>query len=123
MANAVTRALTRHAAASADHAHVELRQFAQATEPTEPSSASTAATGLVGARAGGLLGGLARAGRPRPEARPARAAGARTGVGGRQPRTAVTYPRPPLRSRPATPSNWSPTRAPSPSWPRSGSNT
>ncbi|NEC32673.1 lipopolysaccharide biosynthesis protein, partial [Streptomyces rubrogriseus] len=58
MANAVARALTRHAADSAADTHVELRQFARATEPTEPSSASTAVTGLVGASAGGLLGGL-----------------------------------------------------------------
>jgi capsular polysaccharide biosynthesis protein len=75
MANAVTRALTRHAAASADDTHVELRQFARATEPTEPSSASTAVTGLVGASAGGLLGGLALLVRPRRGARgPGRAA-------------------------------------------------
>ncbi|MGW2297156.1 lipopolysaccharide biosynthesis protein [Streptomyces violaceorubidus] len=75
MANAVTRALTRHAAASADDTHVELRQFARATEPTEASSASAAVTGLVGASAGGLLGGLALLVRPRRGARgPGRAA-------------------------------------------------
>ncbi len=65
MADAVARALTRHAAASADDTRVELRQFARATEPTEPSSASAAVTGLVGASAGGLLGGLALLVRPR----------------------------------------------------------
>ncbi|WP_254399875.1 lipopolysaccharide biosynthesis protein [Streptomyces sp. AC602_WCS936] len=69
MANAVARALTRHAAASADDTHVQLRQFARATEPTEPSSASAAVTGLVGASAGGLLGGLALLVRPRRAAR------------------------------------------------------
>lgn len=75
MANAVTRALTRHAAASADDTHVELRQFARATEPTEASSASAAVTGLVGASAGGLLGGLALLVGPRRGARgPGRAA-------------------------------------------------
>ncbi|ANJ11434.1 lipopolysaccharide biosynthesis protein [Streptomyces parvulus] len=65
MANAVARALTAHAAASVDDTHVELRQFARATEPAEPSSASAAVTGLVGASAGGLLGGLALLVRPR----------------------------------------------------------
>ncbi|MEG3628722.1 YveK family protein [Streptomyces poriticola] len=65
MANAVARALTRHADTSADSTHVELRQFARATEPAGPSSASPALTGLVGASAGGLLGGLALLVRPR----------------------------------------------------------
>lgn len=65
MANAVARALTQHAAASVDDTHVELRQFARATEPTEASSASAAVTALVGASAGGLLGGLALLARPR----------------------------------------------------------
>ncbi|CAM5719357.1 Lipopolysaccharide biosynthesis protein OS=Streptomyces tendae OX=1932 GN=GUR47_08910 PE=4 SV=1 [Streptomyces tendae] len=65
MANAVARALTRHAEASADDTHVELRQFARATEPGEASSPSAAVTGLVGASAGGLLGGLALLVRPR----------------------------------------------------------
>ncbi|MFE0182177.1 YveK family protein [Streptomyces olivaceus] len=69
MANAVARALTRHADAAADDTHVELRQFARATEPTAASSASTAVTGLVGASAGGLLGGLALLVRPRGAAR------------------------------------------------------
>ncbi|MEW2446218.1 lipopolysaccharide biosynthesis protein [Streptomyces parvulus] len=68
MANAVARALTAHAAASVDDTHVELRQFARATEPAEPSSASAAVTGLVGASAGGLLGGLALLVRPRRDA-------------------------------------------------------
>ncbi|MFC8565094.1 lipopolysaccharide biosynthesis protein [Streptomyces sp. NPDC057245] len=69
MANAVARALTGHADAAADDTHVELRQFARATEPTAASSASTAVTGLVGASAGGLLGGLALLVRPRGAAR------------------------------------------------------
>ncbi|GAA5008553.1 lipopolysaccharide biosynthesis protein [Streptomyces hyderabadensis] len=77
MANAVARALTRHAAAAADDTHVELRQFARATEPTEASSASATVTGLVGASAGGLLGGLALLVRPRrPGGGPGRAAAA-----------------------------------------------
>ncbi|MGW5636407.1 lipopolysaccharide biosynthesis protein [Streptomyces sp. NPDC003832] len=65
MANAVSRALTRHAADTESATHVELQQFARATEPTEPSGASPAVTGLVGASAGGLLGGLALLVRPR----------------------------------------------------------
>ncbi|MGZ3115556.1 lipopolysaccharide biosynthesis protein [Streptomyces sp. H62] len=76
MANAVAGALTRHADAAADDTHVELRQFARATEPTEESSASTAVTALVGASAGGLLGGLALLVRPRRSARGPGGAGA-----------------------------------------------
>ncbi|WP_282083324.1 lipopolysaccharide biosynthesis protein [Streptomyces tendae] len=77
MANAVARALTRHAAAAADDTHVELRQFARATEPNEASSASAPVAALVGASAGGLLGGLALLVRPRRTARePGRAAAA-----------------------------------------------
>ncbi|MFF3498223.1 lipopolysaccharide biosynthesis protein [Streptomyces sp. NPDC003247] len=65
MANAVSRALTRHARDSQATTHVELQQFARAVEPAEPSSASPAVTGLVGASAGGLLGALALLVRPR----------------------------------------------------------
>ncbi|WAZ21857.1 lipopolysaccharide biosynthesis protein [Streptomyces cinnabarinus] len=65
MANAVARALTRHASDAEQSTHVELQQFARATEPTEPSSASPTVTGLVGASAGGLLGGLMLLVRPR----------------------------------------------------------
>ncbi|MFC8436297.1 lipopolysaccharide biosynthesis protein [Streptomyces sp. NPDC057253] len=65
MANAVSRALTRHANDTKGATNVQLQQFARATEPTEPSSASPAVTGLVGASAGGLLGGLVLLARPR----------------------------------------------------------
>ncbi|MEG8277565.1 lipopolysaccharide biosynthesis protein [Streptomyces sp. AHA2] len=65
MANAVARALTRHAEDAEPSTHVELRQFARAVNPDEPSSASAGVTGLVGASAGGLLGGLALLVRPR----------------------------------------------------------
>lgn len=65
MANAVSRALTRHANDTKSATNVELQQFARATKPTEPSSASPAVTGLVGASAGGLLGGLVLLARPR----------------------------------------------------------
>ncbi|MFJ2603677.1 lipopolysaccharide biosynthesis protein [Streptomyces sp. NPDC087425] len=69
MANAVSRALTRHAGDVQNATHVELQQFARATKPTAPSSASAEVTGLVGASAGGLLGGLLLLVRPR-RARP-----------------------------------------------------
>ncbi|MEU0439760.1 lipopolysaccharide biosynthesis protein [Streptomyces sp. NPDC006186] len=65
MANAVARALTRHAEDARAATHVGLRQFARAVKPAEPSSAPAALTGLVGACAGGLLGALALLVRPR----------------------------------------------------------
>ncbi|MEV0171942.1 lipopolysaccharide biosynthesis protein [Streptomyces sp. NPDC050803] len=65
MANAVSRALTRHANDGADSTNVKLQQFARATKPTDPSSAGPVVTGLVGASAGGLLGGLVLLVRPR----------------------------------------------------------
>ncbi|MFG2571276.1 lipopolysaccharide biosynthesis protein [Streptomyces sp. NPDC048481] len=65
MANAVTRALTQHAKGAEAATNVELQQFARAVRPTAPSSASPAVTGLVGASAGGLLGGLILLVRPR----------------------------------------------------------
>jgi uncharacterized protein involved in exopolysaccharide biosynthesis len=65
MANAVSRALTQHAAHTKSQTNVALQQFARATEPTAPSSASPVVTGLVGASAGGLLGGLVLLVRPR----------------------------------------------------------
>ncbi|WP_240496506.1 lipopolysaccharide biosynthesis protein [Streptomyces torulosus] len=65
MANAVAHALTRHAKLAEKDTHVELRQFARATKPHEASSASPTVTGLVGASAGGLLGGLCLLIRPR----------------------------------------------------------
>ncbi|PSM43419.1 lipopolysaccharide biosynthesis protein [Streptomyces dioscori] len=65
IANAVSRSLTRHANDTEDSTHVELLQFSRAIKPTEASSASATTTGLVGASAGGLLGGLALLVRPR----------------------------------------------------------
>ncbi|MFD5582785.1 lipopolysaccharide biosynthesis protein [Streptomyces sp. NPDC127063] len=67
MANAVAAALTRHANGAKATTHVELQQFARALKPADPSSASPALTTLVGASAGGLLGGLALLVRPRRE--------------------------------------------------------
>ncbi|WP_405614016.1 lipopolysaccharide biosynthesis protein [Streptomyces sp. NBC_00076] len=76
MANAVTRALTRHANATKDSTHVKLVLFSRAVRPTDPTSPSWAVTGLVGTSAGGLLGGLALLVRPRRPAddRPVRPA-------------------------------------------------
>ena len=71
IANAVSRSLTRHANDTKDSTHVELLRFSRAIEPTEASSASAAVTGLVGASAGGLLGGLALLVRPRRTPEPA----------------------------------------------------
>ncbi|WP_055530123.1 hypothetical protein, partial [Streptomyces graminilatus] len=65
MANAVARSLTQHANDTKDSTHVELLQFSRAVKPAEPSSAPAAVTGLVGASAGGLLGGLVLLVRPR----------------------------------------------------------
>ncbi|MCX4762260.1 lipopolysaccharide biosynthesis protein [Streptomyces sp. NBC_01275] len=65
MANAVSRSLTQHARTTRATTNVELQQFARAVRPTSPSSASPAVTGLVGACAGGLLGGLVLLVRPR----------------------------------------------------------
>ncbi|MEV0224759.1 lipopolysaccharide biosynthesis protein [Streptomyces sp. NPDC050704] len=58
ISNAVSRSLTRHANDTQGSTNVELLQFSRAVRPTEASSASPAVTGLVGASAGGLLGGL-----------------------------------------------------------------
>ncbi|MEU6385734.1 lipopolysaccharide biosynthesis protein [Streptomyces bauhiniae] len=64
MANAVAAALSKQADASKDATHVELLPFSRAVRPAEPSSASAGVTTLVGAGAGGLLGGLALLVRP-----------------------------------------------------------
>ncbi|MFC9931787.1 lipopolysaccharide biosynthesis protein [Streptomyces sp. NPDC127190] len=76
MANAVAGALARQANATKADTHVTLLEFSRAVPPAAPSSASPAVTGLVGASAGGLLGGLALLVRPRrrPEEEPARPA-------------------------------------------------
>ncbi|MFE9607204.1 lipopolysaccharide biosynthesis protein [Streptomyces sp. NPDC006012] len=65
MADAVTRSMIRRAADTKASTHVELLQFSRAVRPTAPASASPEVTGLVGASAGGLLGGLALLVRPR----------------------------------------------------------
>jgi capsular polysaccharide biosynthesis protein len=65
MANAVSRALTQHADHSKNNTQVRLVQFSRAVKPSSPTSASPTVTTLVGASAGGLLGGLALLARPR----------------------------------------------------------
>ncbi|MER7490854.1 lipopolysaccharide biosynthesis protein [Streptomyces sp. NPDC126497] len=65
MADAVSRALTRHAEDTKASTQVRLVRFSRAVEPDAPASASPAVTALVGASAGGLLGGLALLARPR----------------------------------------------------------
>jgi capsular polysaccharide biosynthesis protein len=76
MANAVAGSLTRHANATKADTHVELLPFSPAVKPTAPTSASAGVTTLIGASAGGLLGGLVLLVRPgrRPEDEPVRAA-------------------------------------------------
>ncbi|MFJ7963537.1 lipopolysaccharide biosynthesis protein [Streptomyces sp. NPDC096324] len=74
MANAVTRSLTQHANASQKSTHVQLVSFSRAVKPASASSPSPTVTGLVGASAGGLLGGLVLLVRPRRSADPARPA-------------------------------------------------
>ncbi|MDT0612825.1 YveK family protein [Streptomyces lancefieldiae] len=65
MANAVSRALTQHAEHTKGSTQVRLVQFSRAVKPSEPTSASPTVTTLVGASAGGLLGGLVLLARPR----------------------------------------------------------
>ncbi|MFI7388381.1 lipopolysaccharide biosynthesis protein [Streptomyces sp. NPDC049813] len=67
MADAVARALTTNAQHAKKETRVELLRFTRAVKPTAPSSPSAALTTLVGACAGGLLGGLALLLRPRRE--------------------------------------------------------
>jgi uncharacterized protein involved in exopolysaccharide biosynthesis len=65
IADAVSRALIIQADHTKDLTGIRLERLARAVKPTEPSSASPALTALVGASAGGLLGGLALLARPR----------------------------------------------------------
>ncbi|MFF7367293.1 lipopolysaccharide biosynthesis protein [Streptomyces tricolor] len=64
MADAVARALTRHANAAKAATHVRLLPFSRAVRPSEPATPSAGTTALVGASAGGLLGALALLVRP-----------------------------------------------------------
>ena len=65
IANAVSRALSTEADHSRSRTGIRLERLSRALKPTEPSSASPALASLVGAGAGGLLGGLALLARPR----------------------------------------------------------
>ncbi|TGA95522.1 lipopolysaccharide biosynthesis protein [Streptomyces sp. MZ04] len=65
IANAVSRSLTNNANHTKDSTRVRLLQLSRAIKPAAPASASPPMTALVGASAGGLLGGLALLVRPR----------------------------------------------------------
>lgn len=65
IANAVSHALVTQANHTKDATGIRLERLARALTPGEPSSASPALTSLVGASAGGLLGGLVLLARPR----------------------------------------------------------
>ncbi|ANP55159.1 capsular polysaccharide biosynthesis protein [Streptomyces griseochromogenes] len=65
IANAVSGAVTAQAKKTKKATGITLVRLSAALTPTEPSSASPALTTLVGASAGGLLGGLALLVRPR----------------------------------------------------------
>lgn len=65
IANAVSRSLTNNANHTKDSTQVRLLQLSRAIKPAAPASAAPPMTALVGASAGGLLGGLALLVRPR----------------------------------------------------------
>ncbi|GHD99139.1 lipopolysaccharide biosynthesis protein [Streptomyces alanosinicus] len=65
IANAVSGALTKQANKTKKATGIALARLSAALAPTEPSSLSPGLTSLVGACAGGLLGGLALLARPR----------------------------------------------------------
>lgn len=65
IANAVSRSLTENANHTKDRTRVRLLQLSRAVKPADPASATAPMTALVGASAGGLLGGLALLVRPR----------------------------------------------------------
>ncbi|MCD9872243.1 lipopolysaccharide biosynthesis protein [Streptomyces guryensis] len=68
MADAVAGALVTQANHTKATTGIRLERLSRALRPTEPSSASWKLTSLVGASAGGLLGGLALLARPRRSA-------------------------------------------------------
>ncbi|MFI1070686.1 lipopolysaccharide biosynthesis protein [Streptomyces puniciscabiei] len=65
IANAVSGVLTQQANRTRNDTGVALVGLSRALKPTRPSSESPALTSLVGAAAGGLLGGLVLLARPR----------------------------------------------------------
>ncbi|MEU3738874.1 lipopolysaccharide biosynthesis protein [Streptomyces sp. NPDC032198] len=65
IANAVSRSLTENANHTKDSTRVRLLQLSRAVKPADPASATAPMTALVGASAGGLLGGLTLLVRPR----------------------------------------------------------
>ncbi|MGW2719018.1 lipopolysaccharide biosynthesis protein [Streptomyces sp. NPDC001492] len=68
IANAVSGVLVTQAAHTKAGTGIRLEPLARAMRPAQPSSASWKLTSLVGACAGGLLGGLALLARPRRRA-------------------------------------------------------
>ncbi|MET9951093.1 lipopolysaccharide biosynthesis protein [Streptomyces sp. NPDC006339] len=70
MADGVARALVLNSTHAAGNTGVKVVPFSRATKPVEPVSPSASLSALVGACAGGLLGGLGLLVRPK---RPARA--------------------------------------------------
>lgn len=68
MANAVSGALITQAGRTKTATGIRLERLSRALKPVEPSSPSWTLTSLVGASAGGLLGGLALLVRPRRSA-------------------------------------------------------
>lgn len=69
MADGVARALVLNSAHVAGNTGVKVVQFSRATKPVSPVSPSAGLSALVGACAGGLLGGLALLVRPKRQAR------------------------------------------------------
>ncbi|MFJ8664839.1 lipopolysaccharide biosynthesis protein [Streptomyces sp. NPDC093600] len=69
MADGVARALVLNSTHVSGSTGVKVVQFSRATKPVEPVSPSAPLSALVGACAGGLLGGLALLVRPRRTAR------------------------------------------------------
>ncbi|MEU6252198.1 lipopolysaccharide biosynthesis protein [Streptomyces sp. NPDC047043] len=65
MADAVSGALVTQASHTKATTGIRLERLSRALKPTEPSSVSPKLAGLVGASAGGLLGGLVLLARPR----------------------------------------------------------
>jgi len=65
IANGVSQALVTHAGLTKGDTGIGLVRLSRALKPTEPSSVSPELGGLVGASAGGLLGGLVLLTRPR----------------------------------------------------------
>ncbi|MFF0433366.1 lipopolysaccharide biosynthesis protein [Streptomyces sp. NPDC004327] len=80
MADGVARALVLNSSHVAGNTGVKVVQFSRATKPVAPVSPSAALSALVGACAGGLLGGLALLVRPKRQVRDGAARHSRQGT-------------------------------------------